>query len=424
MRRMRSVLAVLLIGASPALGQVPGRSPASGAFPAPRGLPGAAHASPPGGDESSPPRLLPGSVEGLTDFDYRRAEISWEDGRFILRAGNVRLKDFGHREAEAREALRIVRDLRLTQHGTIGTYRPVMEYWLSDGRAPQDADPRLRTVAFDPASLRVEAIDGQCYLLADRLALLNFGNHPTDAQQALQVIRRYGFNQVGYIGQPSPAMMYFLADANHVTPVSARVDSATPRTVPPGGRSQAAAEKVPARDDLGRSLALASTRQLTPPPLPGRADLGERVPFDWRQVQVRRDGDDWQLVAGNYKLASFGRNERDARQAEVAVQFYRFTEHCRVGDTPTCGYFLSCGQAPRGVLFGLRNTAFRPEALQVRRLGPEYVISEGAKIVLRFGDRADDAQQVLKAIQHYKFDHVCRLGDGEQTGMQFFARAH
>src|SRR5262249_16779846 len=138
------------------------------------------------------PQPVPPPAEKLIAFDYRRAEVVWLDGSWHLRAGDVVVKDFGRRESEAREVLRILRELRLTHYGTIATERAVMEYWLSEGRAPQGFEARLRGVCFEPETLHVEAVQGQSCLLAGQLLLFNFGPHPEDAQQALEVIRHYG----------------------------------------------------------------------------------------------------------------------------------------------------------------------------------------------------------------------------------------
>src|SRR5688500_6888269 len=108
MRRTCSVLASVLIGAGTALAQLPGRP--SSSVP----VPGAA-----GPLRLAPPAPLPPLAAQVTHFNYRLANVTWEEGRWVLRAGDVFLKDFGRREAEAREALRIIRDLRLTEHGTL-----------------------------------------------------------------------------------------------------------------------------------------------------------------------------------------------------------------------------------------------------------------------------------------------------------------
>ena len=48
--------------------------------------------------------------------------VEWSS-RWRLVAGGVMLKDFGRRESEARLALRLIRELRLNQHGIIGARR-------------------------------------------------------------------------------------------------------------------------------------------------------------------------------------------------------------------------------------------------------------------------------------------------------------
>src|SRR5205085_313845 len=58
---------------------------------------------------------------------------------------------------------------------------------------------------------------------------------------------------------------------------------------------------------------------------------GDRVPFDWRQVQLRQDGSDWKLASGGLVLADFGPNLHDAQLALSALRHYRFTELHRVG---------------------------------------------------------------------------------------------
>src|SRR5262249_57438613 len=134
----------------------------------------------------------------------------------------------------------------------------------------------------------------------------------------------------------------------------------------PGNSPQA-----PAPDPLpqGRQFGASELR-------PDLASLGEQVPFDWRQVQIRQEGKEWKLAVGNYVLASFT-NERDARTALSAVQYYRFNQHCLSGRTnPAFRYFLVNGRAPQGVMltFGINTTPFRPETLTVRQEAGRWVV--------------------------------------------------
>src|SRR5262245_4757096 len=99
--------------------------------------------------------------EQLTGFDPESAEVRWQDNRWQILAEGVCLKDFGRREAEAREALRLIRALSLNQRGTVGTPQPVMEYWLSSGQAPKAFTAGIRVQPVELASVRAEAMEKQ-----------------------------------------------------------------------------------------------------------------------------------------------------------------------------------------------------------------------------------------------------------------------
>jgi hypothetical protein len=170
--------------------------------------------------------------------------------------------------------------------------------------------------------------------------------------------------------------------------------------------------------------ALPSGRQSVPGGvnLPDTAPA-ERVPFDWRQAKLRREGSSWKLAVGAYTLADFGTNERAARLGEQAMHHYRFNEHCLVGRPETAfSYFLVNGQAPRGVLFGVHGVPFRPETLRVQQAGPECVIGDGHQTLLRLACAEDEAKQLVQAIQRHRFDHLCRVGQPGGEGMTFFTR--
>ncbi len=437
---------VILSWTAPLLAQRPAESRA--VLPA-AGPPGAfrpeARVLPvPGGQAALvPPASLPGrpdvrprAPENLITFDHRLAELQWVDNRWQLQVGGVHLTDFGRREAEAREALRLVRELRLTQRGTVGTPQPIMEYWLANGQAPQGSVPGLRLLPLDLESLRVEEIQGQWCLRNARQTFFNFGSHVEDARHALEIIQHHGFSQIGYVGQPAPVMIYFLgqpaglAQARTLVPtplVSRTVQSAHANGPTPllqrtpftdGNRSGQGNALVPPPLPYGRQLAAAN------PSLADVTVLAERVPFDWRRVELRRDQQDWKLVAGSYTLANFGSRQADARQALAALQYYRFTEHHLVGSpqTPTLTYFLAHGQAPRGLFFGVNSTPFRPESLSIQRAGESYVLWDGNRALWNFGDKADDARQVLQVVQRHKFDHLCRIGNSDPPAMTYFVR--
>jgi hypothetical protein len=175
------------------------------------------------------------------------------------------------------------------------------------------------------------------------------------------------------------------------------------------------------RDGSSSGLHQAQTPHAVPTQvLPGRDDLAERVPIDWHQVQARPDDGAWSLAAGNYVLARFA-NERDAQLARGAMHYYRFTEHCHIGaQDGGCSYFLVNGQAPRGVMLGAQGVAFQPQDVKVQQVGDDWAVCAGQEVLARFGDKADDARRLQEAVQRFGFDHLCRIGSGDDKGLSFF----
>ncbi len=432
-----------------AIPELPG---SSGSLPFPVVAPGAPFVNPPGGGAFAGPQAPP---ESAAAFDSDQAELQWRDNRWQLWAGNVFLKDFGRFETEGREALRLVRELRLNSQGTIGSPRPIMEYWLTNGEAPRAPAHGLRTLPIDPATLRAEQVQGQWTLRDEHRILFNFGAQSDAARQALAVVQRYGFTQVGYVGQVSPMMLVFLAAPPTLAQVQAQAQTpnrmretrlprlgslVAPRT-PSNAGANGAAPQAPAQMPplTAPTLPQGNIRQpgpITPvgmmglnhPSMPGAPVPGfgaaDRVPFNARDLQVRRDNGDWKLASGNTVLASFGPSEADARLAQAALRYYHCTELVTVGGPqPVLSYYLTNGQAPRGSMLGLNGVSFRPESLALRQFGPSVVLWDGTQVVMSFGDRGVEAQQALQAIQQHHFDRMVRIGNADRA-MTLLVRAN
>jgi hypothetical protein len=384
-------------------------------------------------------------TERLVSFDPAQVDLRWSDNHWQLDAGGRVLKDFGRFEGDAREAMRLVRSLNLTQYGEIGTPRPVMEYWLSEGRAPSGSVPGFRPMPFNNAALKVELTQGQWCVRDGSRVLFNFGSHEDEAHAAIDVIRHHGFNRVGHVGRGAPTMLVFLAAQDAAapsaferpdTPAPTRVPSAHPvgemkqetKTVEPG---------ITAPAGLGKVTHSPGTNPITPDALPyGRqlavtgsaaGDNGpsaDRVPFEWRQLQVRREGREWKLVSGAYTLANFGANERDARLAQAVGQFYRLSEQCLIGQpNPAFTYFLAAGQSPRGMMVGVEKVPFRTEELVVRHDATGWNVGDTGQVLFQFGNNETAARQALRDIQFYRFDMVCRIGHDDAHRMNVLVRA-
>lgn len=471
MRRTIHVLTTALLVAATASAQAPG--PNAAALPSRPVLtpaktrPMQSPHAPAFADLPPPPSMPPGPSaaapvileEELTHFDDRLADLLWNGGRYQLWAGGQMLKDFGRREADGRQALTVIRELHLTQRGTVGSPRPIMEYWLSDGRVPTSTLPGLRAIPIDRTTLRVEAVQGYWCVRDERNTFFNFGGHQDEAERALAIMKQHAVDRLGLIGQGTPVMLVFLgtppgltATPLHAPPpprgrvvTQARADMAnqpssdieasklqpsrmnpTATLAPhaePNSSNARGGPSAASGNDLA-AAAMTSNRQLAPPSARSvdLATLADRIPLDFRQARLSRDALGWKLLCGNYVVADFGPNEREAKLGEMAFRTSRFTEQCVIGHPkPVFTYFLANGQPPRGLPLGAPSIAFRPDDLSVRQINGAWTICDFTRPLFAFGDKAEEAKEALKAIQKHRFDAYCRLGQGDPA-MTILAR--
>jgi hypothetical protein len=437
------------------LPQAPGPTPPTTSSQTPQTLDSASLAakrqSPVAGEQSAPDATPQPLSENLQRFDPDTLVLTWSNNRWLLSAGNVVLKDFGRKESEGRQAMRLARSLRLNQYATIGSPAPVMEYWLSDGRAPCGIVPGYPVVSFDADSLHVESAVGQWCVRDSRRVLFNFGSRPDDARQALAVLRKYGFSQVITVGQMTPSMFVFLANPSGDMAAASRPHHQLTNHETPEVAERKAEELKRLKDrfpDLNaETVAQPTLRPLRTPDQPrqaftatsrefggdgpnaaarqhdvGGADRGDRVPFDWRQVQVRLDGKEWRLAVGSLVLANFGPGQDAARRALDVIRYYHFTEkHLIGGGGSRFSYYLINGLAPRSLPFGIPSEPFEPDALQILEVEGQWAVCAGARPIIVVGERRDEAADLLTVIKRQHFDHLCRVGRVED-GFTFLVR--
>jgi hypothetical protein len=416
------------------------------AMPAGAGLPGGKGAAQP-------------AAENLLTFDPQLVNLQWLDNRWQLMAGGVVLKDFGRSEREGRDAARLLQLLHLNQVGRVGTPQPVMEYWLSDGHAPQGFVPGLHVLGIDQAGLRVEQMQGSWCVRDSSRILFNFGSHQDECQQAVDVIRRHGFARVGYLGNGQLQMLVFLASNDGLANTPNHLSNAHlagPAPVQPALHSLARTAGIQPGPAFGApstgegndnrlppglpqpgmpAVTTVGVTNPTPPaamlphnlqaPMPGyqaneASSFTDRIPVDWHQVRVKMEGQEFKLMLGNYTIVNFGKAEREARQGLGAAQFYHFTEECLVGHPkPVFTYFLVNGQAPRGLMFGVEHVEFEPEEVALRQVGNDWVLTDGGRVLVNLGEHGEEGKEALKAIKRYKFDTLCHIGRADGATLTF-----
>jgi hypothetical protein len=403
-------------------------------------------------------------VENVRHFEPSEVRLAWNNRRWQLVYRNEVLKDFGFHQQPAWQALRLIQELKINEHGTVGAPQPVMEYWLANGQAPNGpVRASLRSLPLDPAALRVEQMQGQWCLRDNQRVLFSFGAHADEAQKALGVMHKYHFSQVGVLGNGVPSMYVFLAPPEGtglLTPSQRAAGSSRQLNVPHFSRLARNSDGTPRKE--GAEPANAPLAGVVSPLLPsvsrpavgvtgpvqptlttrqmplwhsqgrqpgGQPAMGtevpQRVPFDWRRVEVRQGPrGEWTLGAGSLVLANFGADANQARLALAALRHYRFTEQWRVAGEPAgLTYYVANGATPRGLMLGLNGRSFLPEKLVVKQVGERWSLCSGEDVVLHVGPRANDAKQMLETIKKSKVDQVCQMGEAGKEAVTMLVRS-
>ena len=399
---------LLLVLASPAFAQQP-QLPTG-----PVAVPGSPTAPP----QTLPPNLLPNAKpqdapqsrelvfpvpdpsvrtpmkERFTPIDTATLLLRPQDGNWILFAGTTPLREFGRSQPDADEARRVLRELRPTVWADIGYPRPIVGYGLSGGKASLTVPTPRRSEPVDLKTVRAEQVRGAWCLRDDAAVLLNFGRDKPDAEQAVAVCKKYGFNRIGLIGSPEPTFAFFYA---------APVDTAGLTPTAASALAQAAREQTLTRTGVA---------------VPGLGFVGERVVIDARQVEVRKDRTDYVLAHGPDVFAKFGPNEWAAQDALRVVKDGRFTEFCRVGELT---FFLVNGKAPTRVPLSAQGTRFSPAALKVYEINGRWAVCDAARVFVSAASK-EEAEQVARVIQAYQFDQLCRVGPSPRASLMFLAK--
>ncbi|MFL5339881.1 MAG: hypothetical protein ACJ8F7_07000 [Gemmataceae bacterium] len=334
------------------------------------------------------PKRAP-TLENHVRFDPLSVELRHESNRWQLWAGHDLLKDFGTNREHANDARRLIADLQLTEHTTIGTPEPAMEYWLTNGKAPAPPTTPRQILSIDPSTLKVDRQEGNYCVRDARQVLFQFGT-ADEARVALAAFQQYGFNEIGLIGSPVPSMVYLVNNPNPRTARSRPEEVFKPRVLP---------------TQAGRH----------PLTLPKLGTVGERMPIDPMRADLYHAADGWHLMAGPHDLGNVGSSDYLARVSLRTLQQYPLTEYDRVGGI---GFYLSRGQAPLGVPLGVRSAHFDPKSLAVKPQGDQLALTDGRQTVATFPQtQAADAKQALQVLQHFGFDTQCEIG-----GLRYLAR--
>jgi hypothetical protein len=142
------------------------------------------------------------------NFDQKRVRIINANGNWKLAEGSQWLFDFGQSQAEAKQALGIIRQYQMDAVCYVGRPQPSLTYLLTKGQSPIGKRVNEDCVTFDPKKLQARQIHGSWKIVENNHWLFDFGSKVQEAKQALGVIRKYQFRYSCYVGRPDPSFTY------------------------------------------------------------------------------------------------------------------------------------------------------------------------------------------------------------------------
>ena len=299
--------------------------------------------------------------EDIVTFNWATTEVRKIGDNWKVVDGDHWILDFKTNEAQARRALAAIKFYHLNAHGFVGRPNAPMEYYLTDGKAPDGPMAGEDSIGFNPNNLSVKQVGGRWKVVegADHW-MLDFNTNEAQARQALSLIKKYGFTYTCYVGRPNPPMMYFRKGAAPIT------------------------------EDL--------------------------VPFNYNNVKAELTNGNWTVVDGGHAIVSFKNSKADADKAVQIIKTYKLTAHGFVGrPNAPMEYYLADGYSPIGPIAGEDKIAFNPDKLDVKQIEGRWTVIEvlpngQLHYMLAFGANEAQARLALLIIKSYGFSNICFVG--------------
>jgi hypothetical protein len=146
--------------------------------------------------------------EDCISFNPATTAVQQIQGSWKIVDGSHWMFDFGNNESEARKALAIIQKYRMNQSCFVGRPNPSFQYMLVSGNAPVGALGGEDCVSFNPATTTVQQIQGSWKIVDGSHWMFDFGANKAEADQALAIIKKYGFTHSCYVGRPGPSFTY------------------------------------------------------------------------------------------------------------------------------------------------------------------------------------------------------------------------
>ncbi|MCX5806062.1 MAG: hypothetical protein NT010_08355 [Proteobacteria bacterium] len=143
--------------------------------------------------QSSLNELPETAQEHCVSFDPATAVVQQIQGVWSIIDSPSKLLSFGIDKIEAENSLAIIKHYTLNQSCFVGSPRPSFHYMLTGNAAPAGTFSGEDCLSFNPATINVRQIKGNWKVVDSDRSLFDFGTNKTEADQALAIIKKYGF---------------------------------------------------------------------------------------------------------------------------------------------------------------------------------------------------------------------------------------
>ena len=133
-------------------------------------------------------------------FTPESVSIIKKKGRWQVVDGETRLFDAGQDQDMANRVVAVINHYRMNRRCYIGWPDPYFSYLMAKGGVPSGPMEDEQCTAFDPEGLTLRKINERWTLFSGRKRLFVFGRREDQAQRALAIIRRHGFNHACRVG--------------------------------------------------------------------------------------------------------------------------------------------------------------------------------------------------------------------------------
>ena len=131
-------------------------------------------------------------------------------GQWMIVDGGMQMLAFGDNQAEAEDALDVIKTYGLSQQCFVGRPGPSFTYWLKGNQGPAGAGAGEDCLAFNKDNIEVKQVSGSWKIVDGNRWMFDFGNKEDEAKTAFNLMKFYGFSKTCYVGRPGPSMTYLL----------------------------------------------------------------------------------------------------------------------------------------------------------------------------------------------------------------------